>query len=217
MLPVPLPYPDPSEASERSSIASSFPFVSAKEGQHWACRFVDEYIEAQCFLESLPCSHKEVWWCWAGGEIRDEGGDRTKEGSGLPWLRVWWRDMDWSGSTNSLELGGWMAIIGHCVCLLTGRTGGIVEVDKDGLGRNPMFNYEVTEVREATCSKATSWKLIPSIVEETPFNWEDTKGWSPQISLTQFLTNSILGVNPTSRVGWGRFNLAQKGNNVSTH
>ena len=40
-----------------------------------------------------------------------------------------------------------MAIIGHCICLLTGGTGGIVEVDKDGLSRDPMFNNEVTEVR----------------------------------------------------------------------
>ena len=36
----------------------------------------------QCFLESLPCSHKEEWRSQARGGIGDEGGDRTKEGSG---------------------------------------------------------------------------------------------------------------------------------------
>ena len=40
-----------------------------------------------------------------------------------------------------------MAIIGHCICLLTGRAGGVVEVDKDSLSGNPMFNNEVAEIR----------------------------------------------------------------------
>ena len=40
-----------------------------------------------------------------------------------------------------------MPIIGHCIFLLTGRADGVVEVDKDGLSRDPMFNYEVTKIR----------------------------------------------------------------------
>ena len=40
-----------------------------------------------------------------------------------------------------------MAIIGYSICLLTGGAGGIMEVNKDSLSGNPMFNNEVTEIR----------------------------------------------------------------------
>ena len=53
----------------------------------------------------------------------------------------------------------------------------------------------------ATFSKVTNWDSTPSI-------WLETKAWSSQISCTLFFTNSISGVEPTSRVGWGRLNSA---------
>ena len=39
-----------------------------------------------------------------------------------------------------------MPIMGHLIGPLTGGAGGIVEVDQDGLSREPMFNNEVTKV-----------------------------------------------------------------------
>ena len=91
-------------------IASNFPFVAAEEGRQWARRFVDVYGEAQSFLEPLSCAHKEERQSRAGGGVGDEGGDRTKEGSGFPLSRVWRRDRDRSGPTRSDGLGGWTPI-----------------------------------------------------------------------------------------------------------
>ena len=75
----------------------------------------------------------------------DEGGDRTKEGRGFPLSRVWQRDRDWSGLTRLDGLGGQTPIIGHSIRPLTQRAGGVVEVNKDGLSGDPMFNNKVTE------------------------------------------------------------------------
>ena len=81
----------------------------------------------------------------AGGGVGDEGGDRTKEGRGLPRSRVWRRDRDRSSPTRSDGLGDRTPIIGHCIRSLTRGVGGVVEVDKDGLSGNPMFNDKVTK------------------------------------------------------------------------
>ena len=70
---------------------------------HDSC-FVNVYRAAQHFLESLSCSCKEVQQSWTRGGVGDEGGDRTKEGRGLPWLRVWGRDRDWSSLVRKLDL-----------------------------------------------------------------------------------------------------------------
>ena len=66
-------------------------------------------------------------------------------GGGLPLSRVWWRDRDWSGLTRSDGLRGQTPIIGYSICPLTTGAGGVMKVNKDGLSRDPMFNYEVTE------------------------------------------------------------------------
>src|ERR1700743_2599491 len=126
-------------------MASSFPFVPTKEGRQRARRFVDVYGEARSFLEPRSCARKEEWRSRAGGGIGDEGGDRTNEGRGFPLSRVWRRDRDRSGPTRSDGLGGRTPIIGHCIGPLTRGAGGVVEVDKDGLSGNPMFNDKVTK------------------------------------------------------------------------
>src|SRR6202000_1480596 len=126
-------------------MASSFPLVAAEEGRQRARRFVDVYREARSFLEPRSCARKEVRRSQAGGGVGDEGGDKTNEGRGFPLSRVWRRDRDRSGPTRSDGLGDRTPIIGHCICPLTGGTGGVVQVDKDGLSGNPMFNDKVTK------------------------------------------------------------------------
>ena len=42
-------------------------------------------------------------------------------------------------------LRGQTPIISHCISPLTAGAGGIVEVNKDSLSRDPMFNDEVTK------------------------------------------------------------------------
>ena len=146
MPPMPLPYPDPSEASERSSSLQVSPSLPLKKADIVDKCFINEYGLAWCFLEPLSCTHKEEQWSQARGGVRDEGRDRTNEVRGLPLLRVWQRDRDWSRPTRSVGLGAWTPIIGHCIHSLTGWTGGVMEFNKDSLGGNPMFNNEMTEV-----------------------------------------------------------------------
>src|ERR1700743_554051 len=126
-------------------MASSFPLVAAEEGRQRARRFVDVYGEARSFLEPRSCARKEVRRSRAGGGVRDEGGDRTNEGRGFPLSRVWRRDRDRSGPTRLDGLGGQTPIIGHAIRSLTQGTGGVVEVNEDGLSGNPMFNDKVTK------------------------------------------------------------------------
>ena len=126
-------------------ITSNFPFVAAKEGRQRARHFVDVYGEARSFLEPLSCARKEVWRRRAGWGVRDEGGNRTKEGRGLPLLRVWRRNRDRSGPTRSDGLGDRTPIIGHSIRSLTWGTGGVMKINQDCLSGNPMFNNKVTK------------------------------------------------------------------------
>ena len=76
----------------------------------------------------------------AGGRVRDEGGDETKEGRGFPLFRVWQMDRDWSSPTRSDGLGGQTPIISQSICPLTTGAGGVVEVNKDGLCHGMTFS-----------------------------------------------------------------------------
>ena len=83
MTPEPLPYPDPSEASERSSL----PPVSLSSPPK------KDDIEPDA--SSMYTEKPDLSWslCLApakknGGGVGDEGGDRTNEGRGLPLSRV---------------------------------------------------------------------------------------------------------------------------------
>ena len=140
MTPEPLPYPDPSEASERSSLLPTSLSSPPKKD--------DNEPDASSMYTERP----DLSWnlCLApakknGGGVGDEGGDRTNDGRGFPLSRVWRRDRDRSGPTRSDGLGGRTPIIGHAICSLTRGTGGVVEVNKDGLSGNPMFNDKVTK------------------------------------------------------------------------
>ena len=146
MPPFPCLNPCPSEASERSSSLPTLPSLPQK-GQHCWQYFVNEYGMAQCFLKLLPGSCKEEQQSQAAGGVRDEGGDGTNDGSGVPLARVWQRDRDWRGLTRLDGLGEWISMIGYSIHSLTVQTGGITEVNTDGLSGNPMFNInnEVTE------------------------------------------------------------------------
>ena len=53
-------------------------------------------------------------------------------------MRIWWRDRDWSSPTRSDGLGAQTPIIGQSISPLTQGAGGVVEVNKDGLSRDPM-------------------------------------------------------------------------------
>ena len=60
--------------------------------------------------------------------------------------RVWQRNRDRSGSTRLPGLRDQTPIISQRISPLTGGAGGIMEVDKNGLSRNPMFNDKVAKV-----------------------------------------------------------------------
>src|ERR1700743_3712485 len=126
-------------------MASSFPFVAAEERSNQARRFVDVYGEARSFLEPRSCARKEERRSRAGGGVGDEGGDRTKQGRGFPWSRVWRRDRERSGPTRSDGLGGRTPIIGHSIRSLTRGAGGVMEGNKDCLTGHPMFKKKMTK------------------------------------------------------------------------
>ena len=72
-------------------------------------------------------------------------GTGLRRGGSFPLSRVWWRDREQGGPTRTDGLGGQTPIIDHFICPLTTGAGGIVQVDEDGLSRNPIFNNDVTE------------------------------------------------------------------------
>ena len=114
MTPVPLLYPDPSEASETSSLPpASLSSPSKKDDNELVASSM--YTERPDLSWSLDLAPTKKY----SGGVGDEGGDRTNEGRGFPLLRVWRRDRDQSGPTRSDGLRGRTPIIGHCICPLT--------------------------------------------------------------------------------------------------
>ena len=99
MTPEPLLYPDPSEASETSSLLptslSSPPKKDDNEPDAWSM-----YTERPDLSWNLCLAPAKKY----GGRVGDEGGDRTKEGRGFPLSRVWWRDRDQMGSETKPPL-----------------------------------------------------------------------------------------------------------------
>ena len=73
-------------------------------------------------------------------------------------------------------------------------------------------NIEPNRLLMYTERPALSWNLCLAPTKKygraEPEEESEMKAWSFQISPTLILTNSISGVEPTSRVGWGRFSLA---------
>ena len=204
--PVPLPYPDPSEASERFSSLPVSLFSPPKK---------DDTKPATL---SMNMERPDVSWnlCLApakygGAEPEEEL--EMREGTGLRR----------GAASPDREFGREIGIGGvPPTCLdsedewpLLANVSAFWQEGQVALWRLTRMAWAGIQCSimkwlklEATCSKVTNQALIPSIVEETLSSWEDTKAWSPQISLTWFLTNSISGVDPTSRVRWEWFNSA---------
>ena len=188
-------------------ITSNFPFVAAEEGQHWAQHFL-MYMESLADVWSLSLALIKK-----NGRFKLEEELEMREGTGL---RRGGASPDWEtgrGIGIGVVLPDHLELVAKCSLLATALA--LWQDGQVALWRSTRMAWTGIQCSiikwlklEATCSKATSWMFISSILEEMPLNWEETKTWSPHISLIWLLTNSISGVDPTSRVGWGQFNSA---------
>ena len=146
MPPVPLPYPDPSEASERSSLPlTSLSLPLKKDNIKPAASSMYTESSADVWSLSLAPAKKN-------SEFEPEEESEMREGIGLRREAVS-PDQEFGGGTGTgaapPDRSGSEAkcpSFGHDICPLTGVAGSIMKVDEDGLCRNPMFNDEVTKV-----------------------------------------------------------------------
>ena len=200
MTPEPLPCPDPSEASEMSSLLLTSLLSPLKKDDNEPVAW-SMYTERPVLSWNLCLAPVKKY----GGvepaeesEMREGTGLRREEaspclefGGGIGTGAAW---PDRTDSEAEPPLSAIPSALWH---------EGQVE-----LWRSMRMAWVGTQCsmikwlkEAATFSKATNRLSTPSI-------WEETKAWSAQISWTLFLTNSISGVDPTSSEGWGRFSSA---------
>ena len=200
MTPEPLPCPDPSEASETSSLLPTSLSSQPKKNDIKPVT-LSMYTERPNLSWSLDLAPTKKN---GGVELVEES--EMREGIGLmmegasPCLEFGegigtrMAQQDWMDSEAKPPLSAIAFTLWH---------EGQVE-----LWRSIRMAWAGTQCsmikwlkEEATFSKETNRDSTPSI-------WEETKAWSDQISCTLFLTNSISGVDPTSSKGWGRLSSA---------
>ena len=200
MTPEPLPYPDPSEASEMSSLLlTSLSSPPKKDNMELAASLM--YMERPDLSWNLclaPAKKNGGVEPAEESEMREGTGLRREEvspcrefGGGIGTGAAWPDRTDSEAKPPLLAIA---SALWH---------EGQVE-----LWRSIRMAWAGTQcsmikwLKElATFSKATNRDLTPSI-------WDETKAWSVQISWTLFFTNSISGVDPTSSEGWGRLSSA---------
>ena len=200
MTPEPLPYPDPSEASETSSLLPTSLSSPPKKD------------DIEPGASSMYTERPDLSWNLCLAPVKKYGGVEPeeelemREGTGLRR----------KGASPCLEFGGGTGTgaarpdrtDSETEPPLLAIASALWQEGQVELWRSIRMAWAGTQCsmikwlkEAATFSKATNRDSTPSI-------WEETKAWSDQISWTLFLTNSISGVDPTSSEGWGRLSSA---------